>query len=85
MSLKLGQCKEEKIFHRDDDMVGIGGRRCVQSFSLDSFFGNDGGSLYEEGFAAVGGETVLDKVEETKSVSAAHLQKAWWEKSLTVH
>ena len=46
-------------------MVRVGRRRSFQSLWLDSLLGNDGGGLYEEGFAAVGGESVLDEVEET--------------------
>jgi hypothetical protein len=46
------------------DCIRVRGRRSTWDLGLSELEGDDGGSMYEECFAAMGGESVLDEVEE---------------------
>lgn len=44
--------------------IRVGRRRSLQCLRFGKLEGDDGRGVYEEGLAAVGGESVLDEVEE---------------------
>lgn len=68
MFVQFSQGEQEKVLHGYDDGIRVGRGR-EGEIRVGELLGDDGCRLYEEGFAAMGGEAVLDEVEEAVCVS----------------